>query len=149
MIGHDLIEQVGGIEKAREIVGGASFGTHYRVDTGEVICCHNESHFYFTDLVKLGVEFIRIDDLRTAIAQYEQLGNSEEFKAGDKIIFSAMGNSVMEYQDCLKMFLSQGLIRHATPAEIAAGHRLDKKIESDDVRDICNHISPNMKVVEL
>lgn len=47
------------------------------------------------------------------------------FKVGDKIIFAAMGNSVMEYQQCLEMFISQGLIRHATPEEIAAGHRID------------------------
>lgn len=49
------------------------------------------------------------------------------FKVGDKIIFAAMGNSVMEYQQCLEMFISQGLIRHATPEEIAAGHRIDDK----------------------
>ena len=62
------------------------------------------------------------------------------FKVGDKIIFAAMSNSVMEYRQCLEMFVSQGLIRHATPEEIAAGHRM-----GDDTH-IENHMSPNCKV---
>ena len=69
------------------------------------------------------------------------------FKVGDKIIFAAMGNSVMEYQQCLEMFISQGLIRHATPEEIAAGHRIDLKpsnsMELETLRD-CD-TSPNCK----
>ena len=71
------------------------------------------------------------------------------FKVGDKIIFAAMGNSVMEYQQCLEMFISQGLIRHATPEEIAAGHRIDHFVDINEMGDdthIENHISPNCKV---
>ena len=71
------------------------------------------------------------------------------FKVGDKIIFAAMGNSVMEYQQCLEMFISQGLIRHATPEEIAAGHRIDHFVDINDMGDnthIENHVSPNCKV---
>ena len=71
------------------------------------------------------------------------------FKVGDKIIFAAMGNSVMEYQQCLEMFISQGLIRHATPEEIAAGHRIDHFVDVNDMGDdthIENHVSPNCKV---
>lgn len=86
------------------------------------------------------------------------------FKVGDKIIFAAMGNSVMEYQQCLEMFTSQGLIRHATPEEIAAGHRIDKckcvatrtyengmcnKCGLQDIGDdshIENHVSPLCKM---
>lgn len=74
------------------------------------------------------------------------------FKVGDKIIFAAMGNSVMEYQQCLEMFISQGLIRHATPKEIAAGHRIDHiSQEGNMVHDlgddshIENHVSPHCK----
>lgn len=65
------------------------------------------------------------------------------FKVGDKIIFAAMGNSVMEYQQCLEMFISQGLIRHATPQEIAVGHRIDSDMGDDS--HIENHISPLCK----
>lgn len=68
-----------------------------------------------------------------------------EFKIGDKIIFAAVGNSVMEYQQCLEMFISQGLIRHATPEEIAAGHRID--CETLDKPE--NHISLNCKVEDM
>ena len=63
------------------------------------------------------------------------------FKVGDKIIFAAMGNSVMEYQQCLEMFISQGLIRHATPEEIEVGHRIDCEI-LDYPED---YTSPNCK----
>ena len=73
------------------------------------------------------------------------------FKVGDKIIFAAMGNSVMEYQQCLEMFISQGLIRHATPEEIAAGHRIDHFVDINEMVD-CeildypeDYTSPNCK----
>ena len=69
------------------------------------------------------------------------------FKVGDKIIFAAMGNSVMEYQQCLEMFISQGLIRHATPEEIAVGYRIDHFVDINDMGDD-SHIenSPLCKV---
>ena len=73
------------------------------------------------------------------------------FKVGDKIIFAAMGNSVMEYQQCLEMFISQGLIRHATPEEIAVGHRIDHIVDVNDMVccEILDHpedyTSPNCK----
>ena len=61
------------------------------------------------------------------------------FKVGDKIIFAAMSNSVMKYQKCLEILISQGLIRHATSEEIAVGHRIDL----ETLRD-CD-TSPNCK----
>lgn len=73
------------------------------------------------------------------------------FKVGDKIIFAAMGNSVMEYQQCLEMFISQGLIRHATPQEIAVGHRIDhfvdinKMVECEILDYPEDYTSPNCK----
>ena len=154
-----LIEQVGGIEKAKAIVEGATFGTHYRVDTGRIIYCPNENHFFFADQIKLGVEFIRIDDLRTAIAQYEQGSNSSEFKVGDWVVFV---NSKSDDEDlyAIEAVLDDGAFlgishyrqafpvkrfRHATPAEIKAGRRLDDT--TDHVTDITNHISPNTKVI--
>lgn len=60
-----------GLAKCREILSKTSFGSHYRVDTDEVICCHNENHFYFQDQIKMGVEFIRLDDLRTELALHD------------------------------------------------------------------------------
>lgn len=63
-----------GVEKAREVVEGASFGTHYRVDTGKFICCHNEDHFYFVDQVRLGVEFVRIVELKHLVESADLVG---------------------------------------------------------------------------
>lgn len=114
-----LIDQVGGIEKAKAIVEGATFGTHYRVDTGRIIYCPNENHFFFADQIKLGVEFIRIDDLRTAIAQHESNNHQETSRCNNS------GN-------CEKQFNSSEVI---------------KQLESDHVTDITNHISPNTKVI--
>lgn len=60
-----------GVAKCREILNRSNWGSHYRVDTDEVICCHNENHFYFQDQVKMGVEFIRLEDLRTELDQHD------------------------------------------------------------------------------
>ena len=69
------------------------------------------------------------------------------FKVGDKIIFAAMGNSVMQYQQCLEMFISQGLIRHATPEEIAVGHRIessnDQAMSDCSFSNLCQNDTQN------
>lgn len=67
----NLIEKLG-LEKCKQIVSKSEWGSHYQVNTGKVICCHNENHFYFRDQEKLGVEFIRLSDIRTAIADHER-----------------------------------------------------------------------------
>lgn len=86
-----------GVEKAREVVERSSFGTHYKVDTGEVICCHNENHFYFVGQIKLGIEFIRIDDLKRLVESVE-------------LVQSYGGVGLLEYQvRCLGQELSDSL----------------------------------------
>ncbi|RYL25093.1 hypothetical protein [Acinetobacter piscicola] len=131
MIKHDLIEQVGGIEKAKAIVEGATFGTHYRVDTGRIIYCPNENHFFFADQIKLGVEFIRIDDLRTAI-EHHYYGRSE---AEELAAYAELSQEKIEGGAMLVGDFS------------GARKIIDKQLESDDVKDITNHISPNTKVI--
>lgn len=123
----NLIEQVGGIEKARGIVEGATFGTHYRVDTGRIIYCPNENHFFFADQVKLGVEFIRIDDLRTAIAKHDEDHCNHEWNDmtsnGDKY-----RSLVCKNCDSTKNYLP---------------------LDEDHITDIRNHISPRTVVWDL
>lgn len=58
------------------------------------------------------------------MTEHDLIGNCTEFKVGDPIIFTAMGNFVIPFDECLRMFLSQGLIRHATTEEMATGRRL-------------------------
>ncbi len=130
---NNLIEQVGGIEKAKAIVEGATFGTHYRVDTGRIIYCPNENHFFFADQIKLGVEFIRIDDLRTAI-EHHYYGRSE---AEELAAYAELSHEKIEGGAMLVGDFSE------------ARKIIDKQLESDHVTDITNHISPNTKVVEL
>lgn len=169
MIKHDLIEQVGGIERAKAIVEGAPEGaTLYVHEKSKIV----ENLFgFYADGFCVGIHnphtHFKLNDLRTAIAEYEQGSNSSEFKVRDLVVYHSIeshknlfsvryvgGDSITVYE-CLDEMGAKTFseykpysdIRHATPAEIAAGHRIDKKIESDDVKDIKNHISPNTKVI--
>lgn len=77
-----------------------------------------------------------------------------EFKVGDKVVFkssslSAYVKDVKEVLRCAgdyylvwkKDGFHVNLLRHATPEEIAAGHRIDNDMGDDF--PIENHISPN------
>lgn len=61
------------------------------------------------------------EQVRAELLDYRRENNI--FENEDKIIFSVIGNSVMNFDDCLRMFLSQDLIRHATEKEIEQGFR--------------------------
>ena len=168
MTNHDVIGWVGGIEKAREIVEGVPrWCSHYRTDTKEVICCHNENHFYFQENVKRGVVFIRLDDLRIAIAECD----SREFKENDQVVLinkPGSSNSIHRVLEVrhpttivvcpinqvsgndlivLAFMASPYYLRHVTGDEFNAGHRLDDT--TDHVTDIRNHISPSTLVWDL
>lgn len=83
-----------------------------------------------------------------------------EFKAGDQIVakdksikkvFTILG---VEYGDLFKVaersFFEIGSFRHATPEEIAVGHRIDKPSDSRELETLDkpeNHISPNCKTI--
>ena len=68
----NLIEKLG-LEKCQEIVDGAvGWASHYVPSTDSTICCHNENHFYFRDQENLGVEHIRLSDIRAAIADHNR-----------------------------------------------------------------------------
>ena len=68
----NLIEKLG-LEKCQEIVDGAvEWASHYVPSTDSTICCHNENHFYFRDQENLGVEHIRLSDIRAAIADHNR-----------------------------------------------------------------------------
>ncbi len=85
-----------------------------------------------------------------------------EFKVGDKVVFkssslSACVKNVKEVLRCAgdyylvwkKDGFHVNLLRHATPEEIAAGHRIDKPSNSGELETLDheeNHISPNCKV---
>ena len=89
--------------------------------------------------------------LLDALLEYRRANNI--FEVGDLIIFGLIGNGVMMWDECLRMFLSQGLIRHATDAEIKAGHRIIHPTDNlshltDHCTDIRNHISPNTIVLD-
>ena len=120
----NLIEKLG-IEKCRAIVDGApEWASHYVPDRDKTICCHNEDHFYFRDQVKLGVEHIRLSDIRTAIAEHEKCQHkwNETTSNGDAYRFF-----VCKHCDSTQNYVP---------------------FEADHCTDIRNHLSPNTKVIE-
>lgn len=76
---NDLIEKLG-LEKCRQIVDAPNWASHYVPSTGKTICCHNENHFYFRDQERLGIQHIRLSDIRTALADHERTDHCTDTK---------------------------------------------------------------------
>ncbi|MFW1746244.1 hypothetical protein ACG9XW_08480 [Acinetobacter guillouiae] len=117
----NLIEKVGGIEKAREIVNGApEWATTY--------CMAYAAYgatFHWYGACKNCYE---LPDLRTAIAQHD----SREFKVGDLVVLDhpLTRDRLIQFPpdgSLLSLAIKNGdwSCRHATPSEIKAGHRLE------------------------
>ena len=120
----NLIQELG-IEKCRAIVDGApEWASHYVPDRDKTICCHNEDHFYFRDQVKLGVEHIRLSDIRTAIAEHEKCQHkwNETTSNGDAYRFF-----VCKHCDSTQNYVP---------------------FEADHCTDIRNRLSPLTQVIE-
>lgn len=132
-----LIDQVGGIEKAKAIVEGApEWASSYCKDSSEYYSVHDDFECCYN-----------LSNLRTAIAQHEQGSNSSEFKVGDLVVLIQFANDFAREHDALydlfdfendletlavlsdrkggEVRSSTQHLRHATLAEFKAGHRLD------------------------
>jgi hypothetical protein len=126
----NLIEELG-LEKCKQIVDGApSWASHYVPSTGKTICCHNENHFYFRDQGGLGVEHIRLSDIRAAI-DHHYYGQSEEKELEQYAVLSQekIEGGALFVGDNSKVIQ---MVRDIT----------------DNCSDIKNHLSPNTKVIE-
>lgn len=191
----NLIEKVGGIEKARAIVGGAPVNINYRFYSMNVGNGNSGWHVDFRS------DCIDMVDLRIAIAKHD----SRAFKLDDLIVFRHGDNTeILKVQYvwddavwggyCGEIYKNNE-VRHATPLEIKAGHRIDDTteqaitklcigcgspdlhkggeikepkmcldcfaemvgftrtsngfVESDEVTDIRNHVSPSTLVWDL
>lgn len=95
----------------------------------------------------------------------------KEYKTGEKIVYHSLPYSRLFYvkaelddsivvrecwdeagAKCFSEFPPYADIRHATPEEIAAGHRIDKPSnprELETLDKLENHISPNCKVEDV
>lgn len=127
----NLIEKVGGIEKAREIAFDPLHPqmTHVSNDGRHWI---NEAFAHIPEIQCQIESMIRIEDLRTAIAEHD----SREFKVGDLVVHPKFDNKKI-YEiikikgDLFTVFYDRNShsfrsdLRHATPEEIKAGHRLE------------------------
>ena len=166
------------IEQMREIISKApsnaeSYQGGYYFRESPQFMFHNGFHDQWNLTDNDGLYFraagfhpVRIDDLRTAIAEHD----SREFKVGDLVCF--IDSRIMfpdgetKTNELFKVIRSDGLevdltelgklkvyktwvgdLRHATPSEIKAGHRIDDT--TDHVTDIRNHVSPSTTVVDL
>lgn len=142
---NDLINKVDGIEKAREIVGGAPEGAtiislatlqYFRKLVNPLY--ENEPNVFMRvritedGFLEHSTRFapiilpIELDDLRTAIAEHD----SGEFKVGDLVVIKANPFWPEDYfiqqvesENIGKWYMNAW--RHATPEEIKAGHRLE------------------------
>jgi hypothetical protein len=95
------------------------------------------------------------------LTKNELSGNSGEFKAGDLVVFvnsksddenlyaveAVLDDGAFLGISHYRQAFSANKIRHATPSEIKAGHRIDDN--TDHVTDIRNHVSPSTTVVDL
>lgn len=142
----NLIEIVGGIEKAREIAFDPLHPqmTHVSNDGRHWV---NEAFAHIPEIQCQIESMIRIEDLRTAIAE----NDSREFKVGDLVVIKANPFWPEDYfiqqvepENIGKWYMNAW--RHATPEEIKAGHRIDDT--TDHVTDIRNHVSLNTKVID-
>lgn len=127
----NLIEKVGGIEKAREIAFDPLHPqmSHVSNDGRHWV---NEAFAHIPEIQCQIESMIRIDDLRTAIAEQD----SREFKVGDLVVHPKFDNKkiyeIIEIKgDLFTVFYDRNShsfrsdLRHATPEEIKAGHRLE------------------------
>lgn len=127
----NLIEKVGGIEKAREIAFDPLHPqmTHVSNDGRHWI---NEAFAHIPEIQCQIESMIRIEDLRTAIAEHD----SREFKVGDLVVHPKFDNKkiyeIIEIKgDLFTVFYDRNShsfrsdLRHATSEEIKAGHRLE------------------------
>lgn len=132
----NLIEKVGGIEKAREIAFDPlhSQMSHVSNDGRHWV---NEAFAHIPEIQCQIESMIRIHDLRTAIAEHD----SREFKVGDLVVCTDIGleaeyltvKTITGFIDNWGLVLNDGehwvntyRFRHATHEEIKAGHRLDQ-----------------------
>lgn len=140
------------IEQMREIVDGAPEGstfflydTYFKSKNPVEWYYWEESQWKFTSYeTRFENLLISIDDLRTAIAEYD----SREFKLDDLIVFRHGDNTeILKVQYvwddavwggyCGEIYKNNE-VRHATPSEIKAGHRIDDT--TDHVTDIGEEI---------
>ena len=150
----NLIEKVGGIERAREIVEDAPEGKSFisgkimpaegfDVKHGKYVMCDGFYKFHWCngwdihsyawhDFV---LNVIDLNDIRTAISEHD----SREFKVGDLVVHPKFDNKKI-YEiikikgDLFTVFYDRNShsfrsdLRHATPSEIKAGHRLEAEL---------------------
>lgn len=133
-----LIEKVGGIEKAKE-------HRDYLIDFGNEFNRPNKHE---------------VDKLNDALLKYRRENNI--FEVGDVITFNDSdfiyridtrnqdgfhATTVHEVKRCIIALFGHNDIKHATPSEIKAGHRIDDN--TGHATDIRNHVSPSTKLVDL
>lgn len=138
----ELIEQLGGYERAKAFLNAAS----YTMD----------------ELIMMQRSGLRTQHVKKALLEYRRQHNI--FEENDKIVFvdNFMHGELMTVawtrvgevwmDDGAKRCTELTMIRHATDDEIAVGHRIDGAKDLDDGIDHCsdirNHIGPNVVVIE-
>ena len=128
----NLIEQLGGYEKAKAIVDKAPCKTYtfhnHPYQKGYIRCFGGD-----------GKEYFLVSDIEEALLEYRRQHNI--FEVGDKVVHPKFSNmniyEICEIKgDLLRVFYDRKSysfksdVRHATDAEIKAGKRLEVKSEN-------------------
>lgn len=138
----NLIEQLGGYSKAKDAL-------ELPIDYG----------FSDSDIKAALLEYRRANNIfevggKVVIESYRNTyiscGRPSQYSIGDLMVIHNLDGNVISDDDY--NFIDYRDVRHATDAEIKAGHRISHATDNlshfDHCSDIANHISPNTKVFE-
>ena len=107
----NLIEELGGYERAKDIVNKSPCKTYtyhnHPYQKGYIRCCGGDNNEYFY-----------VSDIDDALLEYRR--EHGIFEVGDKVVSDDSGMIMIFGDGCEKWFC----LRHATALEIQAGHRL-------------------------
>ena len=140
----NLIEQLGGYEKAKvEFNNTSSDQWGYKFSLQMALLEYRRQHNIFEVGDRVVIESYR--------NTYISCGRPSQYSIGDLMVIHNLDGNVISDDDY--NFIDYRDVRHATDAEIKAGHRIIHPTDNlshltDHCTDIRNHISPNTIVLD-
>ena len=139
----NLIEKLGGYERANKIANCKSGVVHPTKPLLDALLEYRREHNIFEVGDKVVIESYR--------NTYISCGRPSQYSIGDLMVIHNLDGNVISDDDY--NFIDYRDVRHATDAEIKAGHRIIHPTDNlshltDHCTDIRNHISPNTIVLD-
>ena len=139
----NLIEKLGGYERANKIANCKSGVVHPTKVMLDALLEYRRANNIFEVGDKVVIESYR--------NTYISCGRPSQYSIGDLMVIHNLDGNVISDDDY--NFIDYRDVRHATDAEIKAGHRISHGTDNlshltDHCTDIRNHISPNTIVLD-